>query len=131
MFSGSPAPADKVIHRQTKTIEDPDQDEGPETTNNEHASLAPSPTPTPTEFETFDPIELNPPLRSISTPSIHPNLQSPTFKALSHPLFSVQQLGADRRLLVNRKRQLKMYRVWMQGKFKKLPSECIDKNSLL
>ena len=39
---------------------------------------------------------------------------------LNHPLFSLEQLGVDRRLLVNRKRQLKMYRVWMQGKFKKL-----------
>ena len=37
-----------------------------------------------------------------------------------HPLFSIEQLGVDRRLIVNRKRQLKMYRVWMQGKFRKL-----------
>ncbi|KZV88186.1 methyltransferase [Exidia glandulosa HHB12029] len=35
------------------------------------------------------------------------------------PLFAVDKLGVDRRLLVNRKRQLKMYRVWMQGKFVK------------
>ena len=39
---------------------------------------------------------------------------------LRHPLFKIEQLGVDRRLLVNRKRQLKMYRVWMQGKFRKL-----------
>lgn len=38
----------------------------------------------------------------------------------AHPLFAVEQLGVDRRLIVNRKRQLKMYRVWMQGKFRKL-----------
>jgi len=38
----------------------------------------------------------------------------------SHPLFSIKQLGVDRRLLVNRKRQLKMYRVWMQGQFVKI-----------
>jgi len=36
-----------------------------------------------------------------------------------HPLFSVEQLGVDRRLIVNRKRELKMYRVWIQGKFRK------------
>jgi tRNAThr (cytosine32-N3)-methyltransferase len=34
-------------------------------------------------------------------------------------LFTIDQLGVDRRLIVNRKRQLKMYRVWMQAKFKK------------
>jgi hypothetical protein len=37
-----------------------------------------------------------------------------------HPLFRTEQLGVDRRLIVNRKRQLKMYRVWIQGKFRKL-----------
>src|ERR1700722_13285585 len=46
--------------------------------------------------------------------SIHPIL-------LSTPpppaLFTIQKLTVDRRLLVNRKRQLKMYRVWMQGTF--------------
>jgi tRNAThr (cytosine32-N3)-methyltransferase len=39
---------------------------------------------------------------------------------ISHPLFAINQLGVDRRLLVNRKRQLKMYRVWMQGQFRKI-----------
>jgi len=52
-----------------------------------------------------------------STPMrIHRNLLSGQG---SHPLFTVEQLGADRRLLINRKRQLKMYRIWMQGKFQK------------
>lgn len=39
--------------------------------------------------------------------------------SLCHPLFSIEQLGVDNRLIVNRKRLLKMHRVWMQGKFVK------------
>lgn len=52
--------------------------------------------------------------------SIHPSLVSSLAPSPLHPLFTIEQLGVDRRLLVNRKRQLKMYRVWMQGKFQKL-----------
>ncbi|KAI0123111.1 methyltransferase domain-containing protein [Xylariales sp. AK1849] len=33
--------------------------------------------------------------------------------------FEIEQLGVDRRLLVNRARKLKMYRCWMQGRFRK------------
>ena len=51
--------------------------------------------------------------------SIHPSLRDPAALGLAHPLFAIEQLGIDRRLLVNRKRQLKMYRVWMQGKFRR------------
>ncbi|ORZ13573.1 S-adenosyl-L-methionine-dependent methyltransferase [Absidia repens] len=36
------------------------------------------------------------------------------------PLFKIEQNAVDRRLLVNRSRKLKMYRVWLQGKFRKL-----------
>ncbi|KIK80166.1 hypothetical protein PAXRUDRAFT_833689 [Paxillus rubicundulus Ve08.2h10] len=53
-------------------------------------------------------------------PAIHPNLLMPLASCPPHPLFTIEQLGVDRRLLVNRKRQLKMYRVWMQGKFRAL-----------
>ncbi|KAJ9120102.1 hypothetical protein QFC22_003000 [Naganishia vaughanmartiniae] len=37
-----------------------------------------------------------------------------------HPLFKIDQLGVDRRMLVNRKKQLRMYRIWMQVKARKL-----------
>ncbi len=33
--------------------------------------------------------------------------------------FEVINLGVDRRLLVNRAKELKMYRCWMQGRFRK------------
>ncbi|KAJ7308584.1 methyltransferase [Mycena albidolilacea] len=50
-------------------------------------------------------------------PQIHPNLLS---APSATGLFTIDQLGVDRRLLLNRKRQVKMYRVWMQAKFRKL-----------
>lgn len=36
-----------------------------------------------------------------------------------NPAFDIISLGVDRRLLVNRQRKLKMYRCWMQGRFRK------------
>ncbi|KAI4203470.1 MAG: hypothetical protein LQ350_001808 [Teloschistes chrysophthalmus] len=33
--------------------------------------------------------------------------------------FEIASLGVDRRLLINRSKQLKMYRCWMQGRFRK------------
>ncbi|KAJ7221892.1 methyltransferase [Mycena rebaudengoi] len=58
-------------------------------------------------------------------PQIHPSLLS----SPPPPLFATEQLGVDRRLLLNRKRQLKMYRVWMQAKFRKLNNVDIDLES--
>jgi tRNAThr (cytosine32-N3)-methyltransferase len=67
------------------------------------------------------------PSSSIPDPSlhvIHPSLQGGSdVLCLAHPLFTIMQLGVDRRLLVNRKRQLKMYRVWMQGKFQRTEAD--------
>ncbi|KAI1255864.1 hypothetical protein MGN70_002605 [Eutypa lata] len=37
----------------------------------------------------------------------------------SSPCFDVEELGIDRRLLVNRAKRLKMYRCWIQGRFRK------------
>ncbi|KAK3326453.1 S-adenosyl-L-methionine-dependent methyltransferase [Apodospora peruviana] len=35
------------------------------------------------------------------------------------PRFEIEDLGVDRRLLVNRAKKLKMYRCWLQGRFRK------------
>lgn len=35
------------------------------------------------------------------------------------PRFEIESIGVDRRLLVNRKEEKKMYRCWMQGRFRK------------
>lgn len=39
--------------------------------------------------------------------------------SLPENVFDIVSLGVDRRMLVNRQKQLKMYRCWMQGQFKK------------
>lgn len=54
------------------------------------------------------------------------------------PAFGIVSLGVDRRLLINRQRQLKMYRCWMQGRFRKpgsphsndSPRSCDEMHSL-
>ncbi|KZV61086.1 hypothetical protein PENSPDRAFT_671237 [Peniophora sp. CONT] len=56
----------------------------------------------------------------LEEPQIHPVLLENDGAAAGKGLFKATQLGVDRRLLVNRKRQLKMYRVWMQAQFEKL-----------
>lgn len=40
-------------------------------------------------------------------------------KVDAKPGFTIENLAVDRRMLVNRQRKLKMYRCWMQGKFRK------------
>jgi hypothetical protein len=65
--------------------------------------------------------QTRPPSHSSSTPpsTITSLSSNPSSNPPPAP-FRTEQLGVDRRLLVNRKRQLKMYRVWVQGKFRKL-----------
>ncbi|MCJ1478028.1 hypothetical protein MMC13_006703 [Lambiella insularis] len=45
------------------------------------------------------------------------------------PAFEIVSLGVDHRLLVNRQKQLKMYRCWMQGRFQKPWSEKLASES--
>ncbi|KAI2608365.1 methyltransferase [Hypoxylon fragiforme] len=40
-------------------------------------------------------------------------------KLAKESLFEVEELGVDRRMLVNRAKRLKMYRCWLQGRFRK------------
>jgi len=74
-------------------------------TSHIHPSLVPPPSSPPRQAQTL----------SQSATSLLTLLNCPP-----HPLFTTEKLGVDRRLIVNRKRQVKMYRVWMQGVFKKI-----------
>ncbi|OJT02955.1 tRNA(Thr) (cytosine(32)-N(3))-methyltransferase [Trametes pubescens] len=127
LFTGSPAPAASKANTTIKVEEEADDpsDSDPSTTR-----------PVPDTSQTQSSIQSTPtlaeveaPLSSLSvgttenTPQktgvVHPVLAQSSAIDGSHPLFAIEQLGVDRRLIVNRKRQLKMYRVWMQGKFRK------------
>ena len=44
-------------------------------------------------------------------------------KNIFEKYFDLEQNSVDRRLIINRSRKLKMYRVWIQGKFKRKPLE--------
>jgi len=44
-------------------------------------------------------------------------------KTIFEKYFELEQNSVDRRLIINRSRKLKMYRVWIQGKFKRKPLE--------
>ena len=45
------------------------------------------------------------------------------------PGLEVLNLGVDRRMLVNRQRKIKMYRCWMQGRFRKAKDEPVKDGS--
>jgi tRNAThr (cytosine32-N3)-methyltransferase len=131
MFTGSKATASQHEHGNTTSYTVEEEDEGKD--QKEPHSSNPA---TASEVEgLLGQLQVSDSVTSLSEPSsseplplsqaalrpppiIHPNLLSP--ESLDrHPLFKATQLGVDRRLLVNRKRQLKMYRVWMQGQFRK------------
>jgi len=47
-------------------------------------------------------------------------------KNIFEKYFDLEQNSVDRRLIINRSRKLKMYRVWIQGKFKRKPLETTE-----
>ncbi|KAG6830359.1 hypothetical protein H0H87_008365 [Tephrocybe sp. NHM501043] len=127
LFTGSKALANQITDRTTEEVEDDSTHASPVASPGPHSQEA---SPVPQEPSGSSDV-LSPVPPSVATPhtpdlkietDVHPNLSKPLANCPPHPLFATEQLGVDRRLLVNRKRQLKMYRVWMQGKFRKLSS---------
>lgn len=110
LFSGRTATPAQKEDGYTETVMEVETEDEPSSSAQNISRMAGTPEPIPAE--------------SSEIPPTHPLLLDPVANAPpgcpAHPLFSAEQLGVDRRLLVNRKRQIKMYRVWMQGKFKKL-----------
>ncbi|KAI5479333.1 hypothetical protein MNV49_003852 [Pseudohyphozyma bogoriensis] len=92
------------------------------------SSTPSSTTPTPTPLPSLDTLTLsetdsrtNSPT-PLSTSTATRPLSTPDtskLKPVDAPKFELVQLGVDRRLLLNRKKQLKMYRIWLQGRWRK------------
>ncbi|KAG1816458.1 S-adenosyl-L-methionine-dependent methyltransferase [Suillus subaureus] len=117
IFTGSrTSPAQKTSTMTEIVDEDEDNEPTSLPTPSQTASLAshiPADTPNPGSDDNLSLPSSGP------SSDVHHNLLRPLLHSPPHPLFTIEQLGVDRRLLVNRKRQLKMYRIWMQGKFRK------------
>jgi tRNAThr (cytosine32-N3)-methyltransferase len=111
--SDDSAPADALAALSLGTVpdEDPAADAVTGTAEADPATAVSDPATTASDPDAFVDPTLN--------PVIHPHLLA-LEEAGGAPLFATEQLHVDRRLLVNRKRQLQMYRVWMQGVFRKL-----------
>ncbi|KAI1790240.1 methyltransferase [Ganoderma leucocontextum] len=128
LFTGAPAPAASKTETAIRVVEETDEN-GDSEPQQSSTPLSPPDLsneaqsgPLLAEIEaSLSPLLTEAAQRSTPrTGPIHPILTQPSEGQGGRPLFSIEQLGVDRRLIVNRKRQLKMYRVWMQGKFKKL-----------
>ena len=125
LFTGSPAPptARETLESETTTEVNEGNGDGEE---EEEECVVPAKDDLPASSHI--PPSLDPSFTSPGDPSghtIHPSLRDPNALELPHPLFTIVQLGVDRRLIVNRKRQLKMYRVWMQGKFQRTETDAL------
>ncbi|PCH44560.1 methyltransferase [Wolfiporia cocos MD-104 SS10] len=139
IFTGAPAPIASKRDTGVKVVEETGDSAAPESSASSPLHT-PAYDPSPAGTFPSDSTSMEIPISNIvsetSSPvphapftalDIHPSLlETPTSD--HHPLFAIEQLGVDRRLLVNRKRQLKMYRVWMQGKFRKLVSTPTSSN---
>ncbi|KAG6877033.1 hypothetical protein C0993_010907 [Termitomyces sp. T159_Od127] len=124
LFTGSKALPHQITDRTTEEVEDDSTQPSP-VASSEPLSREASPTPqAPSQSSEALPSSITPGTNEGNENSgIHASLLKPLINCHPHPLFTSEQLGVDRRLLVNRKRQLKMYRVWMQGKFRKLATQ--------
>ncbi|KAG6888131.1 hypothetical protein C0992_009544 [Termitomyces sp. T32_za158] len=121
LFTGSKALPSQITDRTTEEVED-DSIQPSLAASSEPLSREVSPTPQALSRSSDLLLSTIAPVTNEGNKNsgIHANLLKSLANCPPHPLFTSEQLGVDRRLLVNRKRQLKMYRVWMQGKFRKL-----------
>ncbi|EPT01123.1 hypothetical protein FOMPIDRAFT_1036443 [Fomitopsis schrenkii] len=128
LFAGSLAPSSYKANNNVTVVEEDDENteepSGQSTTKPPQSSTPQQSPPSPSRpADTTSADGNDSAFTATSLPTqIHPCLH-PILEADPHePLFTIEQLGIDRRLIVNRKRQLKMYRVWMQAKFRRSPS---------